>query len=103
MFLVVRFSGIDQRAISAAAVVLTTGLVMAVNMLPIPGKDALAVPWLATVLGLSSGTDASALGTALLLYRLITWILPMPVGGITFFIWRYRVRRDKVTTVRSLA
>ncbi|MFZ0322623.1 MAG: YbhN family protein [Actinomycetes bacterium] len=99
MAMAIRFSGLDWNTISPSAVLLTTGLTMAINMLPIPGKDALAVPWLAGILSLTSDADTSALGTALLLYRLVTWILPMPVGGVTFFAWRYRVRRDKVTTV----
>lgn len=101
MAMALRFSDLDQDAVSSAFVLLTAGLTMAINMLPIPGKDALAVTWLAGILSLTSATDTSALGTALLLYRLVTWILPMPVGGITFFTWRYRVRRDKVTTVST--
>ena len=101
MALALRFSGLGHEAVTSAAVLLTTGLVMAINMLPIPGKDALAVTWLAGVLSLTSSADSSALATALLLYRIVTWLLPMPVGGITFFAWRYRVRRDKVTTVST--
>jgi uncharacterized membrane protein YbhN (UPF0104 family) len=99
MGMAIRFSGLGYDTLTAAGVLLATGLTMAINMLPIPGKDALAVTWLAGILALSAGTESSELGTALLLYRLVTWILPMPVGGITFFTWRYRVRRDKVTTV----
>ena len=99
MAMALRFSGLGQSSLSSAGVLLATGLTMAINMLPIPGKDALAVSWLAGILSLTTNTETSDLGTALLLYRLVTWILPMPVGGITFFTWRYRVRRDKVTTV----
>jgi uncharacterized membrane protein YbhN (UPF0104 family) len=91
MGLCLRFSGLDSSAVSAAAGVLATGLVMAINMLPIPGKDALAITWIATILGLTSTVDVSDLGTAMLLYRLVTWILPMPVGGIAFLLWRRRV------------
>ena len=101
MAMAIRFSGLDQSSLSSAGVLLATGLTMAINMLPIPGKDALAVSWLAGILSLTTSTESSDLGTALLLYRLVTWILPMPVGGITFFTWRYRVRRDKVTTVND--
>ena len=99
MAMALRFSGLDRDAITSAGVLFATGLTMAINMLPIPGKDALAVSWLAAILGITSQTDTSALGTGLLLYRVVTWILPMPVGGITFFTWRFRVRHDEVTTV----
>jgi uncharacterized membrane protein YbhN (UPF0104 family) len=95
MLLCLRFSSVSSATVPLAAVVLTAGLIMAINMLPIPGKDALAVSWIAAVLGLTSSTDISNLGTAMLLYRLVTWILPMPVGGVFFLLWRSRVRRNK--------
>ncbi len=93
LLLCMRFTGLQADTVSMAAVVLSAGLIMAINMLPIPGKDALAVTWIATVLGLTATTDVSELGTALLLYRLVTWILPMPVGGVFFLVWRARVKR----------
>lgn len=96
LLLTMRFCGVDATTVPLASVVLATGLVMAVNLLPIPGKDALIVPWLASVLDVTGQQAISALGAALLLYRVVTWLLPMPVGGITFFTWRWRVRRDTV-------
>jgi uncharacterized membrane protein YbhN (UPF0104 family) len=98
MALSLRFSGLGQGSLSNALVLLATGLTMAINLLPIPGKDALAVSWLAGILSLTTSTETSDLGTALLLYRLVTWVLPMPIGGITFLAWRHRVRRDKLST-----
>lgn len=95
LLLCMRFTGLDADTVSGTAVVLSAGLIMAINMLPIPGKDALAVTWIATVLGLTATTDVSELGTALLLYRLVTWILPMPVGGVFFLLWRARVRKQE--------
>ena len=95
LLLCMRFTGLDADTVSLTAVVLSAGLMMAINMLPIPGKDALAVTWIATVLGLTATAAVSELGTALLLYRLVTWILPMPVGGVFFLLWRSRVRRQE--------
>lgn len=95
LLLCMRFTGLDSSAVSLTAGVLAAGVIMAINMLPIPGKDALAVTWIATLLGLTATTDVSDLGTALLLYRLVTWILPMPVGGVFFLLWRARVRRQE--------
>jgi uncharacterized membrane protein YbhN (UPF0104 family) len=99
MALALRFSGLTESLLSPASMVLATGLTMALNMLPIPGKDALATSTFAAVLGLTTTTEINDFGTGLLLYRLCTWILPMPVGAAAFFAWRYRVRRDEVTTV----
>lgn len=94
MGLCMRFFGLDSSLVSAVAVIFATGLLMAINMLPIPGKDALAITWISTILGITSTTDVSNLGTALLIYRMVTWILPMPVGGIAFALWRRRVRKQ---------
>ena len=99
MTLAMRFCDLSRDVVTPTAVILSTGLVMAINMLPIPGKDALVASGLAALLGLTTTADINAVSTALILYRLITWILPMPVGGVTFLAWRYRVRRDKVTTI----
>lgn len=101
MLLCLRFSSVSSDSVPLAAVVLTAGLMMAINMLPIPGKDALAVSWIATILGLTSSTDISNLGTAMLLYRLVTWILPMPVGAVFFLLWRSRVRRNKAAATAA--
>lgn len=101
MGLCLRFAGLESDAVSLAAIVFATGLVMAINMLPIPGKDALAITWISTILGVTSTADVSDLGTAMLLYRLVTWILPMPVGGITFLLWRARVRRQTKAEVAT--
>jgi uncharacterized membrane protein YbhN (UPF0104 family) len=101
MLLCLRFSSVSASSVPLAAVILTAGLIMAINMLPIPGKDALAVSWIAAILGLTSSTDISNLGTAMLLYRLVTWILPMPVGAVFFLLWRGRVRRNKAAEVTT--
>jgi uncharacterized membrane protein YbhN (UPF0104 family) len=95
MLLCLRFTGVTSGVLTGAGVGLATGLVMVLNVLPIPGKDALAASWLASVLAIPSA-DQSALVGALLLFRVITWVLPMPVGGLAFLAWRWRVRRDTV-------
>ncbi|MGB7979960.1 MAG: lysylphosphatidylglycerol synthase domain-containing protein [Candidatus Nanopelagicales bacterium] len=99
MGLVLRFSGLNSSDVPPAAIALTTGLLMAVNMLPIPGKDALVVGWIAAMLALTDSSEVSALGTALLLYRMVTWIVPMPIGGIAFLAWRIRVGKDAARPV----
>ena len=55
---------------------------MVVNILPIPGKSALAAPTLFTIMSLTSDADQSAMTAAILLYRVVTWLLPMPVGAL---------------------
>jgi uncharacterized membrane protein YbhN (UPF0104 family) len=94
-----RFSGLGTASLSAAEVLLMTGIVMVVNVLPVPGINALIVPDLSAALGLTTETEQSQLTAALALFRVCTWVLPMIIGVLMFFVWRYRVRRDTVTTV----
>ena len=101
MGLALRFSGLDTSVLSAAEILLATSLIMAVNVLPIPGINAIIVPQLSSFLGLTSETEESELAAALTLYRVTTWILPMMIGAVMFFVWRFRVRRDTVTTVNE--
>ncbi len=99
LLLAMRFSGLDSATVPLATALLACGYLMVVNILPIPGKSALAAPTLFTIMTLTSDAEQSAMTAAILLYRVVTWLLPMPVGAAMFFIWRYRVRRDTVTTV----
>jgi putative heme transporter len=94
-----RFSGLGSSTVPLATALLACGYLMVVNILPIPGKSALAAPTLFTIMSLTTDADQSAMTAAILLYRVVTWLLPMPVGAAMFFVWRYRVRRDTVTTV----
>lgn len=97
--LCIRFSGLDSSTMPLASIFLATGALMVVNILPIPGKNALVAPALFTMLSLTSTADQSELTAALVLYRLVTWIEPMLFGCVLFLVWRFRVRRDSVTTV----
>ena len=99
--LAIRFSGIDSSTISLAGIFLTAGALMVVNILPIPGKNALVAPALFTMLALTTTADQSDLTAALVLYRVVTWIEPMLFGIVLFLLWRRRVRRDTVTTVND--
>ena len=99
--LAIRFSGLDSSTISLAAIFLASGALMVVNILPIPGKNALVAPALFTMLALTTTADQSQLTAALVLYRVVTWIEPMLFGIVLFFLWRRRVRRDTVTTVND--
>ncbi len=94
-----RFSGLDASVLSAAEMLFATSVIMVINVLPIPGINAIIVPQLSSLLGLTTQTQQSQLTAALTLYRATTWILPMMIGCLMFFVWRYRVRRDTVTTV----
>lgn len=99
--LAIRFAGLDSATVPIAAIFLASGVLMVVNILPIPGKNALIAPSMFTLLALTTAADQSALTAALVIYRVVTWIQPMLIGCVLFLVWRYRVRRDTVTTVND--
>jgi putative heme transporter len=59
-----------------------------VTMVPVtPG--ALGVAELSYVAGLSAvGMDAAAAGAAVLVFRFLTWFLPIPCGAVAWLLWR---------------
>jgi putative heme transporter len=59
-----------------------------VTMIPItPG--ALGVAELSYVAGLTAvGMDAAAAGASVLLFRFLTWFLPIPCGAVAWLLWR---------------
>lgn len=99
--LAIRFSGLDSSTVPLAAIFLATGALTVVNILPIPGKNAIVAPAIFTMLGLTTTADQSDLTAALVVYRVVPWIEPMLFGIILFLLWRARVRRDTVTTVND--
>jgi uncharacterized membrane protein YbhN (UPF0104 family) len=93
MGLALRFSGLDSSTLSAAEVVLVSGAAMALNVIPIPGGFSITEAGLLALVDLTTAADQADFTAALLLYRVVTFLLPMPVGGAAFFAWRWRVRR----------
>lgn len=93
MFLALRFSGITSGSLSAAEVLLVTGATMALNSIPVPGGFGVTESVLLALIGFSTSEETALFTAALFLYRIATWLLPMPVGGAFFFAWRWRIRR----------
>ena len=81
LLLAMRFSGLDSSTVPLATALLASGYLMVVNVLPVPGMSALAAPSCSSILSLTSDADQSAMAAALPLYRVVTWLLPMPVGA----------------------
>jgi uncharacterized membrane protein YbhN (UPF0104 family) len=93
LLLATRFCGIDSSTMSAAYLMFITGAMLALNSLPIPGSGAgVSETILLTNMYFPSPQVQSAFTAALLLYRVYTWILPFPIGGVAYFTWRYQIR-----------
>ena len=86
----VRMQGLDEATISWAVILVAWGLVTFASLLiPTPGGLGVAEVVLVGVLGLGlSESDQAAVLAAVLLYRIATFLVPIPIGLVTYLYWR---------------
>jgi uncharacterized protein (TIRG00374 family) len=88
--LCVRMQGLDQATISWAVILVAWGLVTFASLLiPTPGGLGVAEVVLVGVLGHGlPESDQVPVLAAVLLYRLATFLVPIPIGLVTYLYWR---------------
>jgi uncharacterized protein (TIRG00374 family) len=88
--LCVRMQGLDPSTISWAVILVAWGLVTVASLLiPTPGGLGVAEVVLVGVLGHGlPGSDQPAVLAAVLLYRIATFLVPIPIGLTTYLYWR---------------
>ena len=87
-----RFAGVDADQITASRVLLAVALVGLVTLIPITGGNvgiaelaySLLLVWLA------DGAESADIVAGVLVFRLFTWLLMIPVGYFALFAWRRR-------------
>ncbi len=86
----VRMQGLDQATISWAVILVAWGLVTFASLLiPTPGGLGVAEVVLVGVLGHGlPESDQAAVLAAVLLYRIATFLVPIPIGLVTYLYWR---------------
>jgi putative heme transporter len=90
--------GSDVSWVVVLAVFSLTRLVILVPVTP----GALGVAELSYVAGLTAvGVDPTEAASAVLLFRFLTWFLPIPTGILTWLLWRHGVGRVDRAAVRS--
>lgn len=95
LLLAIRFVGIDNSVMSAAYVLLITGVMLLLNAFPItPGGIGVTETILVALIPFPNSQVQAAFLSALFLYRIYTWLLPMPVGLVAYGSWR---RNHKIT------
>lgn len=96
LFLAIRFCGIDSSTMSAAYILLITGLMLLFNAFPItPGGIGVTETILITIIPFPNPSVQAAFMSALFVYRIYTWLLPMPIGAATYFNWRSQQSKKK--------
>jgi uncharacterized membrane protein YbhN (UPF0104 family) len=100
-FLALRFCGIDASEMSASYILLITGLMLLFNAFPItPGGIGVTETILLTIIPFSSPAEQAAFTAALFIYRIYTWLLPMPVGVLAYASWRYEIKKGYLKLVK---
>jgi len=94
LFAALRFVGLGPDLISWGQTFYAFALGTIAAVLPLtPGNVGVTELIILGVLALEGGDYQAQILAAALLYRIFTWMLPIPLGIITFFWWRYRQSR----------
>ena len=85
-----RMQGLDESTISWAVILVAWGAVTFASLLiPTPGGLGVAEIVLTAVLGYGlPASDQAAVLAAVLLYRIATFLVPIPIGLVTYLYWR---------------
>jgi uncharacterized membrane protein YbhN (UPF0104 family) len=85
-----RVQGLDQPTISWAVILVAWGgATLASLIIPVPGGIGVAEVVLTAILGFGlPASDQAAVLAAVLLYRLATFLVPIPIGLVSYLYWR---------------
>ena len=85
-----RVQGLDQSTISWAVILVAWGgATLASLIIPVPGGIGVAEVVLTAILGFGlPASDQAAVLAAVILYRLATFLVPIPIGLVSYLYWR---------------
>lgn len=94
LFAALRFMGLGPDLLSWGQTFYAFALGTIAAIIPLtPGNIGVTELIILGVLALDGGSHQAQILAAALLYRIFTWMLPIPLGAITFFWWRYQQSR----------
>lgn len=92
LILAVRFVGIGADTLPWEWVFAGFAVVMALTVIPIFSMPGLTEVVLITVLSAAAGPEArDQVAASVFVYRVLTWLTPIPFGGLAFSAWRKQV------------
>jgi uncharacterized protein (TIRG00374 family) len=94
----VRMQGFDNATISWSRIIAAFGVMSLASLVaPTPGGLGVAEVTLVAVLGAGlPQSDQAAVTAAVLLFRIATWLEPIPIGAASYLFWR-RTKRWRMT------
>jgi uncharacterized membrane protein YbhN (UPF0104 family) len=95
LLLALRFVGVPQDALSVTQVFAAYAVVELLTVVPITagGAGVVELGYIGFLTGYAGRGYVNEVTAAVMLYRLATWIVIIPIGWATVFIWKLSVRR----------
>jgi uncharacterized membrane protein YbhN (UPF0104 family) len=94
LLLALRHVGVPESAVSWVEALAAFALVRLLSAFPVtPGGLGVVELGLAAALVLAGGDDARVVA-AVLVFRVLTFLLPLPIGAVTYLLWRRGQRRQ---------
>jgi uncharacterized protein (TIRG00374 family) len=95
LLLTLRHVGVSNAVVTWQEVLAAFSFVRLLSAIPItPGGVGVVELGLTATLVAAGGGDARVVA-AVLVYRLLTFVLPIPVGAVSYFLWQHEVARRK--------
>ncbi|MCH7789841.1 MAG: flippase-like domain-containing protein [Acidobacteria bacterium] len=96
MIMCLRFVGVEQTALSGLGVFVAYGLVAGLTVIPITaGSVGVAeTAWIGLLSTMAGSEFINEITAGVLIYRMLTWLIVIPLGGISMLIWKYSQRSD---------
>ena len=93
LLVAVRAVGIPSDEVSWTIIFAAFAVVMTVSVIPIFNLPGITEVILISTLSQYAGSEyADEIAAAVFVYRILTWLLPVPLGGFAFTRWRDEVR-----------
>lgn len=95
LLLTLRHVGVSNAVVTWQEVLAAFAFVRLLSAIPItPGGIGVVELGLTATL-VAAGGDEAQVVAAVLVYRLLTFVLPIPVGAVSYFLWQHEVARRK--------
>lgn len=94
MVLAIRFMGVPDEALGVTAIFVAYGIVQGLTVLPITaGNVGVAeTAWIGLLGAIAGSGYINEVTAAVILYRVLTWLIIIPLGAVALAIWRWTTR-----------